>query len=136
MGAWGTGIFDSDSALDAVIEILETDDLSLVEQFIREVVEYQDAEDDYVDAFIAEYGLAAAEVVAALSGKPGDLPDDLQEWLEGKDTPSPELRKLAHTAVSIALNDSELQELWEDADESDYTAWQAGVNDLLARLSD
>ena len=130
MGAWGTGIFESDGALDFVLELTDTADLELVQQAFDEV---REASEDYMDADIAERGLVSAEVVAALTGSPGDLPDDLADWLTGQTLDPGITRKQAHQAVRMIRDDSELRELWEESD--DFDGWLDGINDLLERLS-
>jgi hypothetical protein len=129
MGAWGVSTFESDAALDFVLDIVETNDLSLIESTIREVIAY----DDELDADLAEQGLVAGEIIAALHGNSSDLPPELQDWIKSKESNSPELRHLAHKATKKVLDDSELRELWEESDEFDD--WQGSVRDLLSRLS-
>lgn len=131
MGAWGTGIFESDGALDFVLELTDTADLELVQQALDEV---REASDDYMDVDIAERGLVSAEVVAALTGSPGDLPDDLTDWLAGQTLDPTITTKQAHQAVRMIRDDSELRELWEESD--DFDGWLLGINDLLERLSE
>ncbi len=128
MGAWGVKTFDSDAALDFVLDIVETSELSLVERTIREVI----ALDDELDADLAEQGLVAAEIIAALHGHSSDLPPELQDWIKNKESNSPELRHLAHKATKKVLDDSELRERWEESD--DFDGWQNSVRDLLSRL--
>jgi len=130
MGAWGTGTFENDGALDFVGMIIQTEDLAAVESALNEVL----AEDDYLDAYVAETGLVAGEVIAALRGQPGELPDDLSEWLAKRDSASEALANQAQLAIHrIMAPDSELRELWEESDEFD--AWQDGIDDLLRRLA-
>lgn len=76
--------------------------------------------------------LAAAEVVAALLGKPSiNLPDEVSEWVQGKEF-GPELAFVALKAIKVVLTNSELKELWEESDE--YNAWISVVNSLKERL--
>ena len=79
-----------------------------------------------------------AEVVAALAGRPlPDLDDEIVSWLPGKHLP-PGLVALAKAAVQRVRTDSELRELWAEADEdaeAGTDAWSEGLLDLEARLS-
>ena len=79
MGAWGTGNFENDTALDWVWSLEESKDLSLVEDAISDVLNSGDC----LDADLGCAGLAAAEVVAALRNKPVDG----RRIQVGRDTP-------------------------------------------------
>jgi hypothetical protein len=130
MGAWGTGIFESDGALDFVGMVIQTDDLAAIESALNEVL----AEDDYLDAYVSETALVSGEVIAALRGHPGELPDDLREWISKVGSASVEMAHLAQQAIHrIMTANSELRELWEESDEFDL--WQQGIDDLLQRLA-
>ena len=133
MGAWGAGNFDNDTALDWIWDLEASKDLSIVEATISEVLD----EDDYLDPDIACMGLAAAEVVAALKGKPADkLPDEVSNWVAAHQvTPGDVLIKGCLAAVDKIRNDdiSELKELWEE-DEGPLQDWHAVLDDLTARL--
>ncbi|MEM8535647.1 MAG: DUF4259 domain-containing protein [Chloroflexota bacterium] len=136
MGAWGSGVFENDCALDWVDDLEEFNDLSLIVSMLKAaltddlVVHY----DTYVNSEIMEIAPAAAETVAALSGHPGtDLPQQLQQWLALHQLLiDEETRKLAIKVVERTLKATELREIW--ATESDYDLWKQGIEDLLARL--
>ena len=88
--------------------------------------------DNYLDADWCSPALAAAEVVAALRGKPV-LPDDVAAWVSAHaDLDTTEAQPKASQAVQHILAESELKELFQESDE--YDQWVGGVNDLLARL--
>jgi hypothetical protein len=92
------------------------------------------AEDDYLDAYVSETALVSGEVIAALRGHPGELPDDLREWISKVGSASVEMAHLAQQAIHrIMTANSELRELWEESDEFDL--WQQGIDDLLQRLA-
>lgn len=129
MGAWGLGSFENDDALDFVMEIVESNDLGIIEEALEEVI---NSADDYIEADSASRALAAGEVIAALHGHSGDIPDELEEWTTGKEVPSSEITQMAQRAVRQVMANSELRELWEESD--DYDAWQENVQDLLERL--
>ncbi|OPX86262.1 MAG: hypothetical protein A4E53_03172 [Pelotomaculum sp. PtaB.Bin104] len=76
--------------------------------------------------------MAAAEVIAALKGKPsGDLPEEIATWVKDNKI-LPELVELSKKALELVVDKSELKELWEDTDE--FTTWLEIVQDLKNRL--
>ena len=86
-----------------------------------------------VEAPDASCALAAAEVDAALKGRPAqDLPDDLRSWIEGKSAPKDGIVSKAREAVAAVLKGSELRDLWEESD--GLEDWQPIVQDLQRRL--
>lgn len=132
MGAWGTGSFENDTAADYLAELLDTEDLQSVEAVLYQAIPDDDSGGD-LDADDAARALVAAEIVAAMRGFPGDMPDELAEWIPGDDALTPELRLIAHSAVLYVLNGSELRQLWEESEE--FEAWKAGTRELIGRLS-
>lgn len=150
MGAWGTGIFENDEAMDWLAGWEEAAEgegtadepgrIAFVIGALAVVVEYK----GYLDIDAGECALAAAEVVAAAGGKPGasltgsEPPlKALAAWAKGpgaKILNQPEVRTLAVEAIDRSLaEESELAELWTESDEAE--AWRAGVTDLRKRLS-
>ena len=133
MGAWGTGNFANDSALDWVADLDEQQDgLAYIEQTLRFVLEETEA---YVGERAMSSALAAAEVVAAMRNRPASyIPDGAEQWVKTHGEVDPQrVEPLAEQASEVARqirDDSELRELW-DADPE----WLAVVDDLLARLS-
>lgn len=130
MGAWGTGAFENDGACDWLYE-LEVGGPDLLDQAFALVLEHE-AEDE---SFDAEIGLAAAEIVASLLGRP---PEDLTEigrlWVERFPEAATEERILkARDAVKLVLEESELAELWDESEEG--PAWRERTEGLLQRLS-
>jgi hypothetical protein len=131
MGAWGHQAFENDDALDWVAELEEAEDASVLAEAFDAIPE--DAE-EYVEAPEASTALAGAEVVAALLGKPTpSLPEEVTAWVSGRKGVSPGVVKKARRAVQRVLANSELKELWEDAE--DFAPWKASVEDLLKRLA-
>jgi hypothetical protein len=131
MGAWGAESFENDDAMDWVAE-LQGEGLPATGSAIQAVIELAD---DYLEAPICSAGLAAAEVLAALRGRPAaSLPDDVLEWVRRyPGDPGAELTRNAQVAVDAILRKSELRELWEESGE--FEAWQNSVGDLQARLA-
>ena len=131
MGAWGTGNFENDQALDWVGDILESDSIKPIEEalmlasgkptsFFQKVFKSR-SKATYLDADIASNALAAAEVVAALRHQPCEsLPDGLSDWVD-KHSPhlSISLVALATQAIERVQSDSELAELWAESEELD-----------------
>jgi Domain of unknown function (DUF4259) len=137
MGAWGTDSFANDDALDWVAELEGAADLSIVRAALEEATS---SEAEYVEAPVGSVALAAAEVVAALRGRPHpDLPEGVVAWVSAAGrSPDPALVALAARAVTAVADDparSELRELWDEAAGEDRTAWQAGVAELRQRLA-
>lgn len=127
MGAWGTGHFENDDAMDLIAEVQGPDDLDRV---LRAVTESEEAS---IDASVASEAMAAADVVAAMMGRPADdCPEDLTKRLDALGAPASALVKLAQESVSRILMDSELVDLWAESDEVE--AWNLSVTDLIARL--
>lgn len=128
MVAWGHGTFHNDDAADWLYE-LEDGGLEVVEAALQAVI--FGGEPAAPDCCTA---LAAAEVVAAMHGKPGTgLPDELYGWLrERRAPPSAALLARARKAVAIVLAESELRDLWLESGE--LVAWQTVVQELAARL--
>ncbi|MDH3791850.1 MAG: DUF4259 domain-containing protein, partial [Rhodospirillales bacterium] len=126
MGAWGHGNFDNDDALDWIYELQEALDTSAVVAALARVI---DESADYLEAPECSSALAAAEVVAALNGKPASsLPEEVTTWIKGKAKPDSALLAKARRAVDTVLDDSELKDLWK-VDE-DLGAWGQTVEDL------
>ena len=131
MGAWGIGSFDNDDALDWVIELEASDDLSVIQEALQDVIALAD---DTLDATECCRGIAAAEVIAALRGQAKFADSDAAAaWVEvHRDLDTSAIVPEAQRALQIILTESELQELWADSD--DYDAWVAAMNDLQMRL--
>jgi hypothetical protein len=126
MGAWGAGTFDNDDALDWLDDLVDG-----ASDAIRGALEATEAES--IEAPDASSALAAAEVVAAALGNPAaDLPGEVSDWLEANGAKSAAaLAPLARQAVERIRANSELKDLWEETDPSE---WTAAVDDLHKRL--
>jgi hypothetical protein len=130
-GAWGPGSFENDDALDwsqafeskpgmgALVATLEVATGS-----------------GYLEAPEGSAAIASAEVVAAVAGKPSPkLPEALAAWAR-KQPKAEGIQRLplARKAVERVARgeDSELRELWQEANTA---AWQASIAELERRLS-
>jgi hypothetical protein len=131
MGTWAPGPFDNDQALDWIADLVKSPDLSLILAALS-----IDPNDGALDIVAGVDVLIAAEVVAALTGRPSDeLPDEVVTWVEThRKLPAGPLKQRARDLVEAVLAPaSELHELWEENPE-EFVQWKAGVADLLARL--
>lgn len=125
MGAWGAGGFENDTALDFVATVDSTDDL---------VAAFAADPGEKVDADTACTIIAAAECVAAMLGRPADeIPEDLAERLKGFGKPDAALLETARNSVSMVISESELSDLWAEAD--DPAAFNLAMTGLIDRLN-
>ncbi len=100
MGAWGTGHFENDAALDWVEEAVEADSL---ESLVDHLVDEMDGEVE-LEAPLARTALCLGELVAAAGGRPGGrLPGALTRWLEGADVDLPRAKA---EALLVAVADA------------------------------
>jgi hypothetical protein len=131
MRAWGPGSFENDDALDWLGELAASDDGAGALFWAFEAVVDGVG---YAEAAEASAALAAAEMVAALHGRPAaELPEDAAAWIRANaGAVSDEALPLARAAVERVRRSSELRDLW---DEADPAPWYAAVNDLLERLA-
>ena len=130
MGTWSHEPFGNDTANDWAYELEDTEDLSHVEATLDKLLAVGD---EYLEAPDAEEAIAAVEVLAKLLGR-GTQSDAYTEkidtWVKRvKSEPNSVLRNKAVLALErIESENSELLELWSDADEADQ--WR----ESLARL--
>jgi hypothetical protein len=134
MPGWGTGSFENEDAQSflARLNSLGLDDLR---QMLTHV-----ADQDYVEAPESGAVVAAAEVVAALVAAAGDetsspaTPPQIVDWIRKTDAGiPPDLVDLAHRAVEKVRTNSELKDLWLEAE--GLNEWSAALRELKERLS-
>ncbi len=129
MAGWGTGSFENEHAQNWLgqLSTASMDDLTGLLQRAHET--------DYLEAPEASAVVAAAEVIAAASGAPGHaLPREVSDWIgQFEGTPSSELRAVASQAVDRVRQNSELRDLWLQAE--GLNEWSSSLRDLAARLS-
>jgi uncharacterized protein (DUF2126 family) len=133
MGAWGVLAFDNDDANDWAYGLDEVNDLSLVESALQEV---EAVGTEYLELPTASNALAAAEVLARLRGRPGytnAYTEKVDQWVAAHQiAPDPGLINRAEAAIDrIVGSDSELRQVWEEAD---LEPWLKAVSGLRARL--
>jgi hypothetical protein len=137
MGAWGTGAFENDNAMDWLHHLEESKGTELLQQ-VFEKIENSVRSGEHLETRDGEVGQAAGEVVAAMLNRPGtELARRATAWIaSGRATADANLVALAANAVQHVLNyeDSELKQLWERMDNEDAASWKARMKDLLQRL--
>jgi hypothetical protein len=130
MGGWGTGSFENDDAQNFLgqLKAFGIDDLGKI------LVRAGD-ERDYLEAPESSVAIAAAEVIAALRGAPPtNVPREIADWMSTARTgATPDLNELARRAVHKVRTNSELKDLWLEAE--GLNEWSAGLRDLEQRLS-
>lgn len=133
MGAWSHEPFGNDDASDWALELEEATDLSYIEAALDAVLDA----DDYVEAPEASCAIAAVEVIAKLLGKGTQSDADTEkvdEWVKRvrAKPPRPLLEKAQRALDRIRGEDSELNELWQEADAAE---WEASLESLHAAVS-
>ena len=131
-GAWDSGSFDNDDALDWVAQCVRSKGAVFISATLK-----ASRADSYLEAPECSAAVAAAEVVAASKGKAmKTLPKELSAWLEQQQQVEiAKLAPLASKSASRILNGpkSELQELWLE-NKKEFPAWKSHMQDLLERL--
>jgi hypothetical protein len=131
MGAWGSGAFQNDSALDWFAE-LEARGVSALRKLLSAVA--ATGEDEYLDVDDGAPAVAAAEIVAAALGRGRDrVTKPVIAWLDANaGAIVADDMALARRAVERVLGgNSELHALW---DEGTDRAWHEDVGVLVERL--
>src|ERR1700733_14993550 len=129
MVGWSTGSFENDDAALWLAKRGKPAPADLTQILIQ-------AADNpsYLEAPAAGVAVAAAEVIAALNGSPAQgLPRGIVEWTSGNpQASSPELKALAIRALDRVRRNSELRDLWLEAD--GLNDWTAAIQELQNRL--
>ena len=129
MGGWGTGSFENDDAADWLAHLAAIVPADLARIFTQ-------AADDasYLEAPAASIAVAAAELLAALNGSPAPAaPSTIDEWVRKYPRIStPELNRLAVRALERVRRNSELKDLWMEAD--GLNDWIGAIKELQGRL--
>jgi hypothetical protein len=134
MAGWGTGSFENEDAQTWLRQLpsLTVDDLHPL------LVRAADNA-DYLEAPDSSIAVAAAEAVAALKGAPPTaLPKEIADWVReaksnSKHDSIPVLASLAVRAIQRVRTNSELKDLWLEAD--GLNEWSTNLRDLEKRLS-
>jgi hypothetical protein len=126
--AWGTGSFENEYAADwlAKLGTMAPDDLA---QIFAQAADHP----GYLEAPAASVVVAAAEAIAALKGSSArGVPPEIIKWTTNQQVSPPELRVLALRALERVRKDSELKDLWLEAD--GLNDWIAAIQDLQTRV--
>ena len=134
MGAWGTGIFEDDTALDAMEEAMD----STVQDFLQQVLMTADDE-EYLEYDRAHQIIIAGVILDyLLNGTVYEQNDEtFAQWLDQQSRDSVDQFKPAVLAgLKVVLSDqSELNELWQE-NNMEYPNWRANVEGMITRLQD
>jgi len=126
---WGVGSFENDEAAEwlAKLDPITSDDLT-------EIFLHAADDPDYLEAPDASVAVAAAEVIAALNDSPAaDAPREIIEWAKrNRQASTPDLKVLAIRALERVRRNSELKDLWLEAD--GLNDWIAAIHELQTRL--
>jgi hypothetical protein len=129
MAGWGTGSFENEDAQNflAALHLKTPDDL-------EQILERAADEIEYLEASQSGVVIVAAEVVATAKGVPPQtVPRQIANWvskIEG--APSAEMNELAQRAVNKVRTNSELKDLWLEAE--GLNEWSAALRELEGRL--
>jgi hypothetical protein len=136
MGAWGAESFANDTALDWLDDLVQAEDTQILGATLAGVADKAAYTElgTMMRMDRATEAIAAAEVIAALVGRPAsDLPPIAVAWAIAH--PAPNLDRLCALATSTLdhiQQDTELDDLWVEG----YSElWRAIIRDLRFRLS-
>ena len=133
MGAWGTGIFDDDTAMDFLNELTDSKDpLKLMKSALEDARATKYLEYDGGQSAL----VASAITDAILNGTRHAVDLDELDTLVAKHKAADvlPLKSLAGAAVRQVLSEgSELRELWAD-NVDDYPKWRENLESLARRL--
>jgi hypothetical protein len=135
MSAWSAASFDNDDAVDWLADLSQSTDLQPVQTALEAVTRLDTA--SYLEAPEASAALAAAEVVAALLGRPAaNLPEEVHTWVAAHRQlgVTDDLRTTARRAVARVQARSELRELWDESPDAGAT-WRQRLSNLMTRLA-
>ncbi|HXR14995.1 MAG TPA: DUF4259 domain-containing protein [Terriglobales bacterium] len=126
--AWGTGSFENEYATDWLKKLGAITPDDLTEIFVQAA-----DHPGYLEAPAASVVVAAAEVIAALRGSPTErAPAEVIKWTTNRPASTPELIALALRALERVRKNSELKDLWLEAD--GLNDWIAAIQDLQTRV--
>lgn len=130
MPGWGTGSFENEDAQNFLKALPST----LPEDMKRLLSRAAD-EADYSNTAESSIVIVAAEIVAcARNAPPQNMPMEISDWIcKVEGAPSAELIDLARRAVHKIRVNSELKDLWQEAD--GLNEWSAALRELEERLA-
>ncbi len=129
MGGWGAGSFENEDAQKFLGALQALEPAELQEILVRAA-----DHEDYLNASDSSMTIAAAEVVAVAKGSPPPaVPKQIADWVSKVEgAPSAEMAELARRAVEKIRANSELKDLWLEAE--GLNEWSAALRDLEGRL--
>jgi len=127
--AWGSGSFENDEAA-AWLKNLP----AITPQDLTRVLVQAADDPGYVEAPAARVAVAPSEVVASLNGAPSEgRPPEIADWARKHERAfTPELKAVAMRALDRVRRNSELKDLWLEAD--GLNDWIQALKDLQTRL--
>jgi hypothetical protein len=130
MGAWGTRNFENDGSQDWIFDLMDNRDGGLVSDTMARIINNHEP----LEVSDCEEALAAAELVAALVGKPSDdFPEDPLEQLDSLNLIATRaLRNQAIATVNKIIAGSGMKNYWEQ--EGNLDSWMAIETNLIKRL--
>ena len=130
MGSWNSTPFGNDAALDWVAELVRNDQAY---RFIRDALE-KIGPNWGGDVTNAEEAIAAASAVSAAAVEPiARTNQDLKSWVATTAfVPDAELLQLADSAIARICRDSELRDLWDEAESLDL--WVKQTQKVLSNI--
>jgi Domain of unknown function (DUF4259) len=130
MPGWGTGNFENEDAQKflGALHLKEPEDL-------QKVLSRAADDEAYLDTSESSIVVVAGEVVAAARGNPcAVMPPQIAEWIKKVEgAPSSEMTDLAYRAVDRVRTNSELKDLWLEAE--GLNEWSAALRELAGRLA-
>lgn len=138
MGAWGSGSFENDTAMDWAAGVQSVDDVRKPFERLKEVTDANaGGEEPMLDSDFACELIGAAETVAMMLGRrSAGFPGELAQRLAAAGEPSNLLYHQARNAVLHVIRSSELAELWEEAAaDAESNEWLAEMTRLIDRLN-
>jgi hypothetical protein len=132
MAGWATGSFENDNAQAWLPQLT-----SLSVEDLQPLLFRAADNTDYLEAPEASVAVAAAEAIAALKGEPSHAaPREIVDWAHKAKSDHgsiPDLTGLAIRAIQRVRTNSELKDLWLEAE--GLNEWNAGLRDLEKRLA-
>ena len=138
MGAWGSGSFENDTAMDWAAGVQSVDHVRNPFERLKAVTDANDrGEEPMLDSDFACQLVAAAETVAMMLGRrSAAFPGALAQQLAAAGEPDNLLYHQARNAVLHVMRNSALAELWEEATSAgEPNEWLAEMTRLIDRLN-
>jgi hypothetical protein len=131
MAGWGTGSFENEDAQNFLVALHSKEPADL-----RTILARVADNEDYLNAPVSSVAIAVAEIVAIAKGDPPRaVPRQITEWVgKVEGAPSAEMLELALRAVERVRTNSELKDLWLEAE--GLNEWSTALRDLRERLSE